>query len=738
MHERSRIHILPRILLTAAILGTVLALTLILPGCLKNGGIKGEGLSLAVGSENVYYSPASLASDGEGGVYSADATARELLHYGVDGKVVARYTSDEPIRKVLYRDGSVYALAGDKNGKLLILSDKLKLKSTISVGHTPVDLVIDGGSAYIANRFDGSISIVNLSSDSVQTVAVGREPMALALADGKLFVGCFLPEQTLDQDVVAAKIAVLDTKTGEVTGNLILPDGSTGLHGLCASADGTTIYCTHILSRYGFPTTQLDRGWVNTNALSVIDADKGSSYTILLDGVDNGAANPWDAALSPDGAKLYVSIAGTGELEIIDLAALTKAALKIASGSDKRYASLDELCNNVAFLQSSGALTRLSLGVKGLRDLEATADGLFAACYFDGKIMKLSADGSLLGELLPGEQPENDTVRAGEILWYDGASCYQGWESCSSCHPEGRCDGLNWDEAGDGYGTAKNTKSMIYSHRTPPSLATGMAGPAENNVYESMRGVYCNGTLTAEQISCADDYLRSLKPVESPYLTAEGGYSEAALRGKALFESAGCAFCHPAPYYTDLKAHKSLYVGSDGTTEDREIYTPTLMEIWRSAPYTFTGRVASVADVIRTFAPSLAENEVTDLAEFVLSIGQVNEPYGVVEVFGNDASGEPLYNTLSANGYLTEVTIQKQKADAPDAYVTATYCAADGSEQASATGILKELPDGGIAALPLGWQLGSPEEGAYLVITITDAAGKEIAPPLKLVYSAEN
>ncbi|MFR4223722.1 MAG: hypothetical protein ACLT38_08855 [Akkermansia sp.] len=30
----------------------------------------------------------------------------------------------------------------------------------------------------------------------------------------------------------------------------------------------------HVLSRYQVPTTQLDRGWMNTNAVTVIDTDE--------------------------------------------------------------------------------------------------------------------------------------------------------------------------------------------------------------------------------------------------------------------------------------------------------------------------------------------------------------------------------------------------------------------------------------------------------------------------------
>ena len=58
----------------------------------------------------------------------------------------------------------------------------------------------------------------------------------------------------------------------------------------------------------------------------------------------------------------------------------------------------------------------------------------------------------------------------------------------------------------------------------------------------------------------------------------------------------GCARCHPAPLYTDLKAHD---VGTRGPREyDERFDTPTLVEVWRTAPYTHNGRYTTVKDLI--------------------------------------------------------------------------------------------------------------------------------------------
>ena len=61
-----------------------------------------------------------------------------------------------------------------------------------------------------------------------------------------------------------------------------------------------------------------------------------------------------------------------------------------------------------------------------------------------------------------------------------------------------------------------------------------------------------------KEAAAIDAYLKSLRPVPSPYLV-DGKLSAAAQRGKKLFfnDEVGCAKCHPAepergPLYTDM------------------------------------------------------------------------------------------------------------------------------------------------------------------------------------------
>jgi len=122
-----------------------------------------------------------------------------------------------------------------------------------------------------------------------------------------------------------------------------------------------------------------------------------------------------------------------------------------------------------------------------------------------------------------------------------------------------------------------------------------------------------------------DAYLKSLESMPSPYLV-EGQLSEAARRGKALFHSnrVGCSRCHPPPLFTDCRIHR---MGTPPSRYFDNLFdTPTLVEVWRTAPYLHEGQYATVRDLLidgrHGLRPEfeLTEAEIEDLVEYVLSL----------------------------------------------------------------------------------------------------------------------
>lgn len=232
--------------------------------------------------------------------------------------------------------------------------------------------------------------------------------------------------------------------------------------------------------------------------------------------------------------------------------------------------------------------------------------------------------GSPVGSIALGPKPKLTLRRRGEMLFHDARLCFGHWQSCASCHPAGRMDALNWDLLNNGMGNLKNTKSLLLAHQTPPAMSTGVRGSAEAAVRAGLGHI-----LFAEQAekhaAAIDAYLKSLRPVASPHLR-DGRLGPSAKRGKRLFHQVGCAKCHPAPLYTDGRIYD---VGSKGPCDYRAKFdTPSLIEVWRTAPYMHDGRYTTVHELITKGKHGaqhgridrLNDRQIKDLVEFVLSL----------------------------------------------------------------------------------------------------------------------
>ncbi len=480
-------------------------------------------------------------------------------------------------------------------------------------------LAPDGKKLYVLNRFANSVSVIDpLRARPLAAIGVPREPYAADITpDGAtLVVGCHLPVQPSTADHVAAEVCLIDSRGPRC---ILLPNGSTSVRGVAVSPDGRRAYVTHILARYTVHTTQLEQGWMNTNALSVIDvAGRALLNTVLLDEPDDGAANPWAVAVTRDGRYILVTHAGAGELSVIDAAAL-EAKLK----------GRGDVSDDLGFL--TGLRHRIRLPGRGPRALATAGSSVWVAEYFSNSIARLDlGQPSRVDSIALGGPEAPATVRRGEMLFHDAGACFQRWQSCSSCHPDGRSDGLNWDLLNDGLGNPKNTKSLLYTHRSSPVMSTGVRPSAEHAVRAGRKFILFGDPEESEMLAI-DEYLKSLRPAPSPYPPGP-----AARRGQRLFLSreAGCSSCHRPPLYTDgelhdVGSHASFDFTLDtagGRTPQRSFKTPSLIEAWRTAPYFHDGRYATVRDAIvqgncsRGAVSRLSESQIGDLVQFVLSL----------------------------------------------------------------------------------------------------------------------
>ncbi len=608
-----------------------------------------------------YLGPVAVVGSKDGKrLFVANADARRIAVVDVaGGKVTSSIAVPaEPTGMVLGPGGrKLYVTCAAPKSTIVVLDAASgKEVALIPTGHTATGPAIspDGRTLYVCNRFDNAVAVIDLATNrETARVTTTREPIALAITpDGKtVFVANLLPTDRADAYDVAAVVTAIDTATKQAT-SIRLPNGSSSLRGICVSPDGEFAYAVHTLGRYQMPTTQVERGWINTSAMSVIDAvGKKLVNTVLLDDTELGAANPWGVACTADGASICVTHAGTHELSVINAPVLVEKLAAAQEGDATERADLSshasgsaitaaEVPNDLAFLVDLRRRIRLQgdgsrgepvdpTSANGPRGLAVVGSKAYAANYFSDSLAVVDLErkhGKVVSTIALGPKPQLTAERRGEMYFNDATLCFQQWHSCASCHPDARVDALNWDLMNDGLGNPKNAKTMLLAHKTPPAMSSGIRRKAEDAVRAGIFFILFS-VRPEEDAAAIDAYLKSLKPVESPYLV-DGKLSPAAERGKKVFfdKEIGCGKCHPGPLYTDLKLHD---VASKGRHDRRKTFdTPALIECWRTAPYMHDGQFATMKELLTKGkhgntagkVDKLDDKQIDDLVEFVLSL----------------------------------------------------------------------------------------------------------------------
>lgn len=592
-------------------------------GLLLSGLISG-----CKGNHDCFAPDGIYPAKGEGCIYVANRGGNELLLFNGDYTTAERKASFEsPVTDLTFMpDGRMWVVCDGYGGKMYEMdADAMKTLSETKIGNSPSAVRYSpcSKSLWVARRYGNSLLEVNPESkDILSSVEIGREPvdMELFASDSLLLVVNNLPEMSALDFPVAAQLSVVDVLTKEVVKRIMLPNGSTDAKSVAVSRGGSYAYVTHLLARYQLPTNQVDRGWMYTNALSVIDLqNKELLNTVLLDTPQKGTANPWEVTLSSDNRYVIVAAAGVDEIAMIDRNEMHRRFNDARQGRFKGRStgSWENIPNDAGFLH--GIVEYVPTDGKGPRAVATSGAKAFAANYFTGEIVEMDI-ASREKHVYPSSRPALSSTPEGRgnMYFHDATLCFQGWQSCASCHPnDARADGLNWDLMNDGMGNAKSTKSLLYSHRTPPCMVTGIRKDAETAVRSGIKYIlFAEGN---EDISKAmDAYLMSLSAEPSPYLV-DNELSDAAKRGKVHFDR-HCASCHSGTYYTDGKLYDIGW--ATGSEKGRKMDVPALTEVWRTGPYLYDGRAATMRDMLEIHGPRqpLTPQELDDLAEYILSL----------------------------------------------------------------------------------------------------------------------
>lgn len=532
---------------------------------------------------------------------------------------------------------SLFITAGEGEGMLYIIDLILKkIKSVVNIGHSPCSPVLIRKDVLVfCDRFANKVSFLNLQTNRIiKIVDVSREPISIDF-DGnhkQLIIAHHLPDDSATSDVVSSEISFIDTEEMELIKQVSMPNGSSSLKQIKVAPGGRYAVVSHILARYNVHTSQLEQGWQNTNAITLIDLEKQNIYhTVLLDDVKHGAANPWGIEFDKDGKTLFVTHAGTSELSIIDFQKLLEILKKYPS-MPGHYSYLSDPSNKLSFIRD--CRMRFELKGEGPRSLTAGSTKLYVGQYFSDAVEVVDLKSArIASKLILLNKTEPDLIRKGEILFNNAKMCFENWQSCASCHPEGRADGFNWDLLNDGIGNPKNTLSLLYSHQTPPVMSTDIREKAEVAVRAGMKNILFMD-LNETDASAIDDFLMSIRSVASPSLINREP-TESAQKGKTIFKKAGCTDCHNGTYLTDQKLYDvgttskfDMKLDAGNQSVPQKLFdTPALIELFRTAPYLHDGRYYTIEELfekgshgLKMGIDGLSENEISQLSDYLRSL----------------------------------------------------------------------------------------------------------------------
>ncbi len=507
----------------------------------------------------------------------------------------------------------------------------------LPVSAEPYGVVVDrdGLTGWVTHEYPGTISTIDLQNEVVlRETKAGSHLRGIALAaDGRrLYVSEFYTGILRAFDI--GQQSVVDSWKGHSTDNL-------SRHVLLHPARPKA-YLAHIRSIVG----------VNNGSgsifpqLSICDLAPGEGGRRVSFGMDtfNGVyvtTNPWEAAISSDGKRFYLIYAGTDDINVCRVV-------------DDDYREIE----------STGLPRQIGHNPRAIR-LSPDNKLVYIYCAMDYAVTVHETETlKVVATVKVCDPPLTPEWVRGKILFNSAKPpmTSRRWIACASCHPDGHTDGRVWQQP---EGLRKTTSLFGVAHTHPLHWSADRDEVQDfeytirSQLMQSARGLapgtlqrkngYDKIELTEKMAGRSKDldalaiYSNSFDFPLSPHILAPGKLPPAALRGQEVFNRAdvACATCHRGPFYTDssLKTPFNLHDVGTGQDDPSEKMgpaydTPTLLGIYRTAPYLHHGKARTLHEVVTTFnkddkhgkTSHLTKQELDDLVAFLQALPYEKPP----------------------------------------------------------------------------------------------------------------
>lgn len=518
--------------------------------------------------------------------------------------------------------GFVVACESGDVVRLGVVDGRLEERGRAPVGFEPHAVVVapDAATAWVSRAASGEVVAVDLAPTAgalavSAPIAVGPLPRFLAVSPdgGTLAVAC----------AAGGEIDLVDTGTGVVRSRH--PFKGLNLGQPAFTPDGRTLFFTFTYDGGGHPSPgNIRRGWVTGSRLGRLDVAEGTLEGLTLDVSGKAVGDVLGLVLVDDGGTALVSAGGTHELLRLDVAhGLPWTQISGAEVMDGRLAA------------DAGRFRRLELGGRPLgmavvptSGRVLVADGLADAVH---EIDPAGPGAVRAVSLSRGEVPTDAErlVRRGEAIFHDARRSLDQWYSCHTCHWEGGGNTVTFDTLNDGsVGSYKTVLPLWHLAETGPWTWHGWQEDLTAAVRKSMIDTMQAPEPDPADVAALRAYLADLEAPPSPFMGSSGALDEAALRGKALFESAraGCTECHAGAYYTSADLHD---VGLGKAGDRYPSYSvPTLVAGFRKTAWLHNARARSLEKLLSgPHSPEkvlgrepLTPEEIDDLVAFLRTL----------------------------------------------------------------------------------------------------------------------
>jgi len=512
--------------------------------------------------------------------------------------------------------------------------------NTIETGSGPSAMAIDpeGSFLYVNNSFDGTMSIFDLSNtEEIRRIPTGNFPIGLEISpDGsRVYVSHRRSITVPFRTPPITEVAIIDTDTKRVIDRKSIHSAHI-MENITFTPSGDMALFTLIRPKNLIPSTQIEKGWMITEGIGIIETGpNGKVAQLLLDEPQRYFADPYDVVVSPDGKRAYVSHAGVDYISVLDVDALRRIMTENTDETLTMYAN--HLGKSAEFI-----IDRIPTGPnpKGLA-MSPDGSSVYIAERYADRVAVLDTRELAINDHFDLGGPKNTTmVREGGRLFFNAGRTFQNQYSCSTCHPDGSEDGLTYDLTGTGR-DLENTITLRELSNTSPFKWNGK----NVSVYMQCgmrfsRFVTRTESFSPEELNAVVAFMfQKLENPPNVQQLSDGQLTEAQQRGKDIFERTvtndgrdipekdRCITCHPPPYFTDQSL---TTVGSSFATDREEFFdTPKLNNIAETAPYLHDGRARTLEEIWTVYAEKdthgyvndLTKQELNDLIEYLKSIG---------------------------------------------------------------------------------------------------------------------